>query len=69
MRTFLERYCKEVLQIDSAEELAEMIYSYWKNRREELKFPLLRLLWKHSPGTAGLGSKRSSPNINQITYT
>ena len=47
MRTFLERYCKEVLQIDLAEELAEMIYSYWKNRREELKFPLLRLLWKH----------------------
>ena len=49
MRTFLERYCKEVLQIDSAEELAEMIYSYWKNRREELKFPLLRLLWKSNP--------------------
>lgn len=35
--------------MDLAEQLAETVYNYWKNRREELKFPLLRLLWKPNP--------------------
>lgn len=32
--------------MENIEQFAEMVYNYWKNRREELKFPLLRLLWK-----------------------
>jgi hypothetical protein len=49
MTAFLEKEYKDLLQMDLAEQLAETVYNYWKNRREELKFPLLRLLWKPNP--------------------
>ena len=32
--------------MDNYDNFTNAIYSYWKNRREELQFPLLRLLWK-----------------------
>lgn len=46
MMAFLEREGKEILQMEGVEVFAETLYNYWKNRREELKFPLLRQLWK-----------------------
>ena len=46
MMAFVEREYKELLQYELVEQFAEIVYNYWKNRREELKFPLLRLLWK-----------------------
>jgi hypothetical protein len=49
MMAFLEREGKEILQMDAAETFAETVYNYWKNRREELRFPLLRQLWKPNP--------------------
>jgi hypothetical protein len=39
MMAFLEREGKEILQMDAAETFAETVYNYWKNRREELRFP------------------------------
>lgn len=26
-----------------------MVYNFWKNRREYVKFPLLRSLWRPNP--------------------
>ncbi len=47
--SFLEREHKELLEMDGLEVFADTVYNYWKNRREELKFPLLRQLWRPSP--------------------
>jgi len=47
--SFLEKENKDVLQWEGVELFADTVYNYWKNRREELKFPLLRLLWKPNP--------------------
>jgi hypothetical protein len=41
------------LQWEGVELFADTVYNYWKNRREELKFPLLRLLWKPNPDEYG----------------
>lgn len=46
---FLEREHRELLEMEGVEVFAETVYNYWKNRREELKFPLLRQLWRPSP--------------------
>lgn len=35
--------------MEGVDAFAETVYNYWKNRREELKFPLLRQLWRPSP--------------------
>ena len=43
------KLCAQYVAMDSIEQFAEMVYNYWKNRREELKFPLLRQLWKPNP--------------------
>ena len=31
------------------EQFTDVFYNYWKNRREELKFPMLRELWHPNP--------------------
>lgn len=49
MMGFLERQASELLQMDNLETFAETVYNYWKNRREELRFPLLRQLWRPNP--------------------
>lgn len=49
MMSYIEAEHKDLLEMDSLEGFAEIIYNYWKNRREELKFPLLRQLWKPNP--------------------
>lgn len=46
--SIIERDFKELLEMENLEQFAEIIYNYWKNRREELKFPLLRVLWRPS---------------------
>ena len=46
---FLEQEYKDVLGYENIDQFAENVYNYWKNRREELKFPLLRMLWKPNP--------------------
>ena len=47
--SYFEREHKELMQMDKFEQFAETIYNYWKSRREELQFPLLRQLWKPNP--------------------
>jgi hypothetical protein len=49
MSAFLEKEYKDWPQTEMRDAFEETIYNYWKNRREELKFPLLRLLWKPNP--------------------
>jgi hypothetical protein len=49
MMAFLEKENKELLNMENVETFADVVYNYWKNRREDLKFPLLRLLWKPNP--------------------
>jgi hypothetical protein len=46
LMAILEKDHKELLEMENVEQFAEIIYNFWKNRREELKFPLLRLLWR-----------------------
>jgi hypothetical protein len=53
MMTFIEKDYKDLLDYPNIEQFAENVYNYWKNRREELKFPLLRLLWKPTPEEYG----------------
>lgn len=48
LTSIIERDFKELLEMENLEQFAEIIYNYWKNRREELKFPLLRVLWRPS---------------------
>lgn len=31
------------------DQFTDVFYNYWKNRREELKFPMLRELWHPGP--------------------
>ena len=31
------------------ESLVNSLYNYWRNRREQLKFPLYRLYWRDDP--------------------
>jgi hypothetical protein len=45
---FLEKEQRELLEMEGVEVFADTVYNYWKNRREELKFPLLRQLWRPS---------------------
>jgi hypothetical protein len=32
--------------MDNSEEFIKVVNTHWKNRRQELKTPLLRVLWK-----------------------
>ena len=49
MINYLEREYPELNKWPLLEQFAELFYNYWKNRREELKFPMLRSLWRPNP--------------------
>ena len=49
MTAYIEREHKHLLVMPNIEQLTEVFYNYWKNRREELKFPMLRQLWRLNP--------------------
>ena len=49
MMAFMEAEHKDLLEMENKETFGYIIYNYWKNRREELRFPLLRQLWKPNP--------------------
>lgn len=49
MTGFIEREHRELLEMGNVELFAEVVYNFWKNRREELRFPLLRALWRANP--------------------
>lgn len=42
MVAYVEREYKELTAMPNYENFTEVFYNYWKNRREELKFPMLR---------------------------
>lgn len=35
--------------MDNCDEFVRLVYNHWRSRREELKTPLLRVLWKPHP--------------------
>lgn len=49
MTAFVEREYKELTTMPNYEQFTDVFYNYWKNRREELKFPMLRELWHPNP--------------------
>ncbi len=48
MMAFIEKERKNLSGYQKLEALTDCVYNYWRNRREELRFPLLRTLWRPS---------------------
>lgn len=53
LNSFVERECRELMGMPWYEEFATVLYNYWKTRREELKFPMWRPLWRPGPTDYG----------------
>lgn len=45
-KTFLEGYLDVMARMDKLDEFVDVIYNRWRSRRDELKNPLLRQLWR-----------------------
>lgn len=43
---FIDKNYKSLIDMPDFQEFASLLFNYWKSRREELKFPLWRPLWR-----------------------
>lgn len=45
-KTFLEAHLDVMSKMERFDEMVDLIYNRWRSRRDELKNPLLRQLWR-----------------------
>ena len=45
-KTFLEAQLDVMAKMERLDELVDLVYNRWRSRRDELKYPLLRQLWR-----------------------
>ena len=48
LTAFVSREYPSLLSMPNFEVFASVVYNYWKTRREELRFPIFRPLWRPS---------------------
>lgn len=49
LKGLIEREYDYIIGMDNYEEFVKLVNTHWRNRRQELKTPLLRVLWKPNP--------------------